>query len=275
MHNAHSIPSAMDLMHSHAMMHHGVTVHFHLAGSINAETDIPLVPPLKHHNFRVFWLNNKEMFFTQKSELILQEICRKGMEREDSAGDGLDGSKRSAAASGIPKSNSQDDTGSQAGDDASSQPSLSSAASSNSIADGMWTEGYGDLERKLESLMRDWQKTPDVLVSLHPIDGSFLVWSVEWLDEYMPGCFRQAQVSFSSCIPGAIPLADATSMSSPNLYLFPLEKLAANRAGMMTKHHNGSLNLWTLSFGDDSKFCQVMSVAHAKRASGHRFQVSS
>lgn len=66
-------------------MHHGVAVHFHLAGSINAETDIPLVPPLKHHNFRVFWLNNKEMFFTQKSELILQEICRKGMEREDSA----------------------------------------------------------------------------------------------------------------------------------------------------------------------------------------------
>jgi hypothetical protein len=42
---------------------------------------------------------------------------------------------------------------------------------------------------------------------------------------------------------------------------------------MMTKHHNGSLNLWTLSFGDDSKFCQLLSVAHAKRASGHRFQV--
>lgn len=86
--NSHAIPSAMDLMHSHALMHHGVAVHFHLAGSINAETDIPIVPPLKHHNFRVFWLNNKEMFFTQKSELILQEICRKGLEREDS-GDGL------------------------------------------------------------------------------------------------------------------------------------------------------------------------------------------
>jgi len=170
----------------------------------------------------------------------------------------------------MPKSNSQDEASHE---DDSSQPSLSSAASTNSLAEGMWTEGFGDLERKLEALMRDWQRTPDVLVSLHPIDGSFLVWSVEWLDEYMPGCFRQAQVSFSSCIPGAIPLADATSMSSPNLYLFPLEKLAANRAGMMTKHHNGSLNLWTINFGDDSKFCQVMSVAHAKRASGHRFQV--
>jgi len=90
----HSIPSAMDLMQNHALMHHGVAVHFHLAGSINAETDIPLVPPLKHHNFRVFWLNNKEMFFTQKSELILQEICRKGVEREDS-GDGFHHGKHS------------------------------------------------------------------------------------------------------------------------------------------------------------------------------------
>jgi hypothetical protein len=154
-----------------------------------------------------------------------------------------------------------------------SQPSLSSAASSNSLADGSFTPSMDMLDRKLEQLLRDWHKTPDILVSLHPIDGSFLVWSVEWLDEHSPGSFRQAQVSFSSCIPGAIPLADATSMSSPNLFLFPLEKLASNRAAMMTKHHNGSLNLWTLSFGDDSKFCQLLSVAHAKRASGHRFQV--
>lgn len=152
------------------------------------------------------------------------------------------------------------------------QPSLSSAASSNSLADGTFTPSMDVLDRKLETLLRDWHKTPDILVSLHPVDGSFLVWSVEWLDEYI-GTFRQTQVSFSSCIPNAIPLADATSMSSPSLYLFPLEKLASNRAAMMTKHHNGSLNLWTLSFGDDSKFCQVLSVAHAKRASGHRFKV--
>lgn len=92
---------------------------------------------------------------------------------------------------------------------------------------------------------------------------------------FVAGAFRQCQLSFSSCIPGAIPLADASSMSSPSLYLFPLEKLASNRAAMLTKHHNGTLNLWTLCFGDDSKFCHVMSVAHSKRASGHRFQVVS
>lgn len=160
------------------------------------------------------------------------------------------------------------------GDDASSRQSLSSMESSGSLIDDEDGPSIDVLDHRLEALLRDWHRTPDILVSLHPIDGSFLVWSVEWLDEYLPGSFRQTLVSFSSCIPGAIPLADATSMSSPNLYLFPLEKLASNRAAMMTKHHNGTLNLWTLSFGDDSKFCQVLSVAHSKRASGHRFQVS-
>lgn len=37
---------------------------------------------------------------------------------------------------------------------------------------------------------------------------------VEWLDEYYPGSFRQAQVSFSTRIPGAFPLGDATTMST-------------------------------------------------------------
>lgn len=172
---------------------------------------------------------------------------------------------------GMPRSQSQPES---LGDDNSSQPSFSSAASSGSLSDMQFPQSVDIFDQKLEALLKDWHKTADILVSLHPIDGSFLVWSVEWLDEYMPGCFRMPQVSFSSCIPGAIPLADATSMSSPNLYLFPLEKLASNRASMMTKHHNGTLNLWTLSFGDDSKFCNVMSVAHTKRASGHRFQVT-
>lgn len=136
----------------------------------------------------------------------------------------------------LPKSHSHtDDLGAGGEDHYSSQPSLSSAASSTSLfgGDGGYSPSMDMLDRKLEQLLRDWHKTPDVLVSLHPIDGSFLVWSVEWLDEHSPGSFRQAQTSFSSCIPGAIPLADATSMSSPNLYLFPLEKLASNRAAMV------------------------------------------
>jgi len=197
--NAYS--SIMDFSHSHSMLvNHGACVHFHLAGSINAETDIPLVPPLKHHNFRVFWINNKEMFFSQQAEAILHDLCRKGMDKDPST----ENTENDNNGRGMHRSQSQPES---IGDESSQPSSLSSAASSGcSLSDIQFPQSVDIFDQRLEALLKDWHKTPDVLVSLHPVDGSFLVWSVEWLDEYMPGCFRQPQVSFSSCIPGAIPL---------------------------------------------------------------------
>lgn len=32
------------------------------------------------------------------------------------------------------------------------------------------------LDRKIDALLRDWQQNPDLLFSVHPVDGSFLVW---------------------------------------------------------------------------------------------------
>jgi hypothetical protein len=199
------------------------------------------------------------------------------------------------------------------------------------------------------------------LFSIHPIDGSFLIWVIEWLDEYHPGAFRQATVSFSTRIPSAFPLGDAMSMSTTvslystgiNIINFrdmmvksaghpekatsvpkddqgdqgtplpsvqeedhdneatddekkekkePVKKTDRNHSSgndsgnindtvhhsgheilmappaptvsMVTKHSNGTLNLWQLTFADKSKFSQVLSIGHASRASGHRFRVN-
>uniref|UniRef100_A0A8C2X954 Dmx like 1 n=1 Tax=Cyclopterus lumpus TaxID=8103 RepID=A0A8C2X954_CYCLU len=60
---------------------------------------------------------------------------------------------------------------------------------------------------------KEWNKGADMLFSIHPMDGSLLVWHVDWLDEYQPGMFRQAQVSFVSRIPVAFPTGDAISLS--------------------------------------------------------------
>lgn len=32
------------------------------------------------------------------------------------------------------------------------------------------------LDLKIENLLRDWHHSPDLLFSIHPIDGSFLIW---------------------------------------------------------------------------------------------------
>lgn len=50
------------------------------------------------------------------------------------------------------------------------------------------------LEHQVNVLLEEWNKGADMLFSIHPMDGSLLVWHVDWLDEYQPGMFRQTQV---------------------------------------------------------------------------------
>lgn len=60
------------------------------------------------------------------------------------------------------------------------------------------------VNHKVEVLLNDWNKGADMLFSIHPMDGSLLVWHVDWLDEYQPGMFRQAQVGkkYAMCFTG-------------------------------------------------------------------------
>ncbi|XP_062554540.1 dmX-like protein 2 isoform X3 [Armigeres subalbatus] len=388
-----TLPSTYSVHDFHSYGYHGTGVtpglHFHLAASINAETDIPLVPsmhtndPSAQPNFILHWLNNKEMHFSLQAEAILQDMTRKVIEKEDllssanSEGhsEGLhdddlpneDGKRRPKMKSTFSQeeSNSEEQPpvahrshsvggGSHAG--IPSHHTLSNTTSINSLAnDGSNIHVTDSLDMKIECLLRDWHHSPDLLFSIHPIDGSYLIWVVEWLDEYHPGSFRQAQVSFSTRIPSAFPLGDAMSMSTtvalyntggnlgfrdmivkgpkatngsngsnhPDMNSDIVTSLPsvleenevndedndgdkvsgeedANSAkvgdaacnenatehsdiltappspviSMVTKHSNGTLNLWQLTFADKSKFSQVLSIGHASRASGHRFRVN-
>ena len=135
---------------------------------------------------------------------------------------------------------------------------------------------------------------------------------VDWLDEFTPYSFRQAQVSFSSRLPHAFPVPDARCMEGvPLMYCNyskmdiksamklsendgkpePRVKQSSAATGksspgqndnmlipnvlMISKHSNGSLNQWQISFSEESKFKTVLSVAHVSRACGHRFRTTS
>uniref|UniRef100_A0A182RIV1 RAVE complex protein Rav1 C-terminal domain-containing protein n=1 Tax=Anopheles funestus TaxID=62324 RepID=A0A182RIV1_ANOFN len=409
-----TLPSTYSVHDFHSYGYHGTGMrsglHFHLAASINAETDIPLVPsmhttdPSAQPNFILHWLNNKEMHFTLQAEGILQEMTRKVIEKEEmqnasgsnsEGGGGVGandpggsllmeegsitehhrkGQLRSALSQ--EESNSSEEhpplhsqhrshsigAGSHVG--LPSHHSLSNTTSINSLANDGNLHVTDSLDMKIDCLLRDWQHSPDLLFSIHPIDGSYLIWVVEWLDEYHPGSYRQAQVSFSTRIPSAFPLGDAMSMST-TVALYNTANLgfrdmimrgptscstgAQNNAGgqldvvsdcvtslpsvmeeneaneednaeqgsnaetedpggeatgdhtskkdhagadggplehadiltappsptisMVTKHSNGTLNLWQLTFADRS-ISQVLSIGHASRASGHRFRVN-
>ncbi|XP_011350261.1 dmX-like protein 2 isoform X3 [Ooceraea biroi] len=385
--------SVHDFHNNYQTSGHYPGMHFHLAASINAETDIPLVPslitgdPEREPNFILHWLNNKEMHFTMQAENILQELTRKVVEKEEGLqhqdaehvehdsedectkkGVRLQTQAQKQVVGG--RSMSQEDHSSDEHHTAHttsshhslvhsvhSHPSLSNTTSINSIAtDATSTMNHApdSLDTKIETLLRDWHHNPDLLFSIHPIDGSFLIWHIEWLDEYHPGSFRQAQISFSTRIPNAFPLGDASTMShnvsmyshntggpllnirevakssskpaDPSEVATPLPSLIeqdeeqstltsktgqellknlenandqnqtktegsaleSNKNGqdadllahpspivsMVSKHSNGTLNLWQLTFADKTKFSQVLSIGHACRASGHRFRVN-
>jgi DmX-like protein len=132
---------------------------------------------------------------------------------------------------------------------------------------------------------------------------------IDYLDEPQPGTFRQATISFSSLIPNAFPLYDALTMA-PHVWLYcdygrldhkqllqqanPLDGKPAAAGGkarrgsetvhdatltpnvmLLTKHSNGSLNLWRVTFAEESRFASVVSVSHVSRACGHRFHANS
>ncbi|XP_060840547.1 dmX-like protein 2 isoform X2 [Rhopalosiphum padi] len=379
-----TLPSTFSVHDFHSYGFHGTGIipglHFHLAASINAETDIPLVPslsstdPEREPNFVLHWLNNKEMHFSLQAEAILNELTKKVVEKDDmlineqfiiSEHHDVEYSDSRRKQNKLGKSTSQDESVSDEHSCPSTHPTLSNTTSVNSFTTDTNHITTDSLDNKIECLLRDWHHSPDLLFAVHPIDGSYLIWVVDWLDEYHPGSFRQAQVSFSTRIPNAFPLGDATTMShnvclyhtsgsSLQLAFRDVVKTAAaapsrspsdvhgingdygdsslprvleedgdslagdidlhhqnesvepssltengkpNRANstmgedsgtfndiisappcptlsMVTKHTNGTLNLWQLTFADKSKFSQVLSIGHASRASGHRFRVN-
>lgn len=318
-------------------------VHFHLAASINAETDIPLVPTMlgvsntSEPNFVLHWLNNKEMAFTLAAEQLIQEISQKVLNDEvDLPENSLSDietipdnvkqiycktNKHKTKSSKLDYQESFDeDISKQSGSAGSSSASIATDASQSNIQ-----PPSGDmLERKFDMLVRNWHQSPDILFSIHPIDGSLLVWFVYYLDEYNAGTFRQAQVNFSLRKVNVIPLFDAATMSHQihiylphcKLNLCPTTKSSniketgkldstehivygdfnesqinskdINKTTplsvvqhqptpivcMISKHNNGSFNLWHLTFGENSNFTQVLTIGHAARVCGHRFRIN-
>ncbi|XP_033126626.1 dmX-like protein 1, partial [Anneissia japonica] len=315
---------------------HGILpVHFHIASTINPNTDIPLLPALssmsgsKTPNFVVNWLNNKELQLTLVAETILQEkqstnlglhdrIFREQSSDESSG----DEDELSTPPFDEDELNSRDIPDSITAPDTLPQITVERPSTltpgnnmkrviSEPIFQSPQPHPLDDLQKRLDSLMRDWYKSSDMLFAIHPVDGSFLLWLVDYLDETSPGTHRQAQVSFSCRIPLAFPVGDATTLCS-NIVMYRSNLVVDPRANkrliepttpgmtpsysfsqrlgqlppginiyaftpkvcMLSKHINGTLNQWEISFAETSKFQTVLSVSHKSRCCGHRFRLN-
>ncbi|XP_012992337.3 dmX-like protein 1 isoform X2 [Esox lucius] len=291
------LPCQQSRHHNHkanAEPHANALCHFHIAASINPATDIPLLPSITSlcggdeeepgGPFTVHWLNNKELHLTLAMEVFLQQL------------------RGSVEQSEPERSEEEPDYEEDPEEVARRGPDPASVQLPAAV-----------VEHQVEVLLEDWNRGADMLFSIHPMDGSLLVWHVDWLDEYQPGMFRQVQVSFVSRIPVAFPTGDANSLSrSVVMYacnknvdlavqhgrqrpaglphsssvLVPYGPCKASPAGslrlsiftpnvlMISTHADGSLNQWAVSFAEDSAFSAVLSVSHKSRYCGHRFHLN-
>ena len=91
------------------------------------------------------------------------------------------------------------------------------------------------------NLLHEWYNSLDTLLAVHPVDGSLLVWLVEWLDVQNGVPYRQPQVSFLSRIPNVLPPADANSLLNKLIVYCPREdKVMALRNVMLNKNDDVS-----------------------------------
>ncbi|XP_058533833.1 dmX-like protein 1 isoform X1 [Ochotona princeps] len=312
--NTGYLPHQQDPHHVHrnTPLHANALCHFHIAASINPATDIPLLPSItslsfsehedKNGPFVVHWLNNKELHFTLSMEVFLQQL-RKSFEQPSSEASGEDSNQADVKSDEemdddvdeLKINHEKKDSGSDKMGGGLSFSPLPSAA----------------VEHQIEVLLSEWSKNADMLFSIHPIDGSLLVWHVDWLDEYQPGMFRQVQVSFVSRIPVAFPTGDANSLcksivmyactknvdlaiqqgkQKPSGLTRSTSMLISSGHGkltnslklsiftpnvmMISKHDDGSLNQWLVSFAEESAFSTVLSISHKSRYCGHRFHLN-
>uniref|UniRef100_A0A8K9XHV1 Dmx like 1 n=1 Tax=Oncorhynchus mykiss TaxID=8022 RepID=A0A8K9XHV1_ONCMY len=295
------LPTQQNSHHNHktnSVPHANALCHFHIAASINPATDIPLLPSITSlcggddeepgGPFTVHWLNNKELLLTLAMEVFLQQL-RGSVEQNHSE-------------------NSQEELDYEEVEEASRR----AAEGGPDVASTQLPAAA--VEHQVEVLLEDWNRGADMLFSIHPMDGSLLVWHVDWLDEYQPGMFRQVQVSFVSRIPVAFPTGDANSLSrSVVMYacnknvdlaiqhgrqrpaglphsssvLIPYGQSKATSYSsslrlsiftpnvlMISTHSDGSLNQWAVSFAEESAFSTVLSVSHKSRYCGHRFHLN-
>ncbi|XP_077146958.1 dmX-like protein 1 isoform X1 [Ranitomeya variabilis] len=300
-------------VHRNTPFHGNALCHFHIAASINPATDIPLLPSIssmslgeteeKNGPFVVHWLNNKELHFSLSMEVFLQQL-KKSFDQQSS--------EASADEMHQAEGNSDEENDSIGEIDANVATDKKEANGEKAVTNSNFVSFPSSvIDHEIEVLLSEWNKNPDMLFSIHPVDGSLLVWHVDWLDEYQPGMFRQVQVSFSCRIPVAFPTGDANSLcrsivmyaSTKNVDLAiqqgkqkppsvahsssMLISAGQNKSSsslklsiftpnvlMISKHADGSLNQWQVSFAEESAFSTVLSISHKSRYCGHRFHLN-
>ena len=142
--------------------------------------------PVEDADFIVHWLNNKEMTYSSKANHIQQSVLT--VSRHQSMTSLASSANEEMLSSWVCVEEKTTDT--ETDDD-----QAASKYQSYNLGEYLGIPGGGagrppvllgdvpELSKKHESqLMDEWVNSPDLLVCIHPNNGSLMVWTVEGLD---------------------------------------------------------------------------------------------
>ncbi|XP_019849574.1 PREDICTED: dmX-like protein 2 isoform X3 [Amphimedon queenslandica] len=184
---------------------------FFLAASIDPVADIPFrsTMPVEDADFIVHWLNNKEMTYSSKAHHIQQSAQM--VSRNQSMTSLASSPNEEMLASWVCVEEKTTDTETDDDQAASKYQSFTLGEYLGVPGGGgggrtpVLLEDVPELSKKHENqLMDEWVNSPDLLVCIHPNNGSLMVWTVEGLDSPRFST-RLVHISFSSCLPHVFP----------------------------------------------------------------------
>lgn len=240
-------------------------LHFHLAGNIEAgfensnesfNEDEDSAP-----QFVLHWINNKEIHITRSIELLLHDTLIRILRANNHASSSTN-SPQSAGESCSGSENDTDELDDPNDDTITAESSKklrhklcrkmnkqralaasgrrdpadiddhhsngrSGSNSTNITANGRTspTSPVEEFDKSLESLVKKWLLSADLLFSVKKSDGTLTLWQVKYLDGEDTGIYRQVQIDKLLPLKSALPHYDATTMSlnvsaySPSAYL--------------------------------------------------------
>lgn len=265
-------------------------LHFHLAANIEAgfETTNESFDDEEDNSpqFVVHWINNKEIHITRSIEHLLHDILIRILKANSnnfstnspqSAGESCSGSENDTDELDDPN----DDTitaesskklrhklcrkmnkqralaasGRRDPADLDDHSNNRSGSNPNSIITNGRTSPTSPVEefdKSLESLLKKWQMSPDLLFSINKSDGTLTLWQVKYLDGEDTGIYRQVQVDKLAPLNSALPHYDATTMSLNVTAYSPSSYLDVKRAYLAVTNSSGLDAPDFLSNGKDS-----------------------
>jgi hypothetical protein len=187
---------------------------------------------------------NDDTLTAESSKKLRHKLCRKINKQRALAASGRSSAtskeqqrSNNNISSGL-TTNSDADSGVNNNGPANGQNATNGGGGSTSLAD--------EFDKTLESLLKDWRGSTDLLFSINKADGTITSWQVKHLDGEESGALRQVQVEIYSCLKSALPSHDATTMSNITAFS-PNVATEKPIIFIVTQHVSGTLGLWKLN----------------------------